>query len=245
VIGGLRVMRIYPVLGGILLGLATYKPQFGILIPVALVAAGQWRCIAAACATTTVLVVVTSSIFGGTIWLEWLKAFPGDAAQFYTMLANNRLMPTVEGDLHTFGISQGMGFVVQAIVACLAASLVFYSFRRLPSSLAIAVLCAATLLSTPYAFVYDLPLLTGAVLLFVAYRISHGPPFGLPEIGFLILILVFPAIMVVGGIHAPISSAVVGLFIAHILMTQRARQRCSIGTAGSGAFAVVALAMRE
>jgi hypothetical protein len=32
VIGGLRVMRIYPVLGGILLGLATYKPQFGILI---------------------------------------------------------------------------------------------------------------------------------------------------------------------------------------------------------------------
>jgi hypothetical protein len=135
--------------------------------------------------------------------------------------------------------------VVQAIVACLAASLVFYSFRRLPSSLAIAVLCAATLLSTPYAFVYDLPLLTGAVLLFVAYRISHGPPFGLPEIGFLILILVFPAIMVVGGIHAPISSAVVGLFIAHILMTQRARQRCSIGTAGSGAFAVVALAMRE
>jgi alpha-1,2-mannosyltransferase len=220
-IGGLRVMSSRPVLSGVLLGLATYKPQFGILLPIALVAARQWRCIAAACATTVVLVIITSATFSGTIWLAWLHAFPDAAAQFYKLLADNRLMPTVGGDLHALGIPQGAAYVIQVIVGCLAASLVFYSFRHLPSSLAISVFCAATFLATPYAFIYDLPILTGAVLLFVSYRISCNLPLGLPEIGLLILVMTFPAILAFGDIHAPISSLTVGLFIALTLMTQK------------------------
>ena len=47
-IGGLRVIGTRPWLGGLLLGLLTYKPQFGLLVPVALLAAGAvwllvWR----------------------------------------------------------------------------------------------------------------------------------------------------------------------------------------------------------
>ena len=34
-----------PLLSGILFGLLAYKPQFGLLIPVALLVAGQWRAI--------------------------------------------------------------------------------------------------------------------------------------------------------------------------------------------------------
>ena len=61
-------------LAGILFGLATYKPQMGILVPVALVAAGLWRTIAAAVLHgVAVLVVVTSHRSSAPgIWSAWV-----------------------------------------------------------------------------------------------------------------------------------------------------------------------------
>lgn len=44
-VGGLRSLRRYPWIGGILLGLLTYKPQFVLLVPVVLLAARQWKAI--------------------------------------------------------------------------------------------------------------------------------------------------------------------------------------------------------
>src|SRR6185312_13844103 len=41
--GTLYLIPIRPVLAGICLGLLTYKPQYGLLFPIALIVAGQWR----------------------------------------------------------------------------------------------------------------------------------------------------------------------------------------------------------
>ena len=41
--GTLYLMPVRPVLAGICLGLLTYKPQYGLLFPIVLVAAGHWR----------------------------------------------------------------------------------------------------------------------------------------------------------------------------------------------------------
>ena len=49
---------------GILLGMATIKPQLGLLLPVALVAARQWRALAAAAATVAALVLLSAWAFG-------------------------------------------------------------------------------------------------------------------------------------------------------------------------------------
>src|SRR6185295_1703313 len=53
--GTLTLMERRPTLAGICLGLLTYKPHFGLLFPVALIAAGQWRVIAFAAATALAL----------------------------------------------------------------------------------------------------------------------------------------------------------------------------------------------
>src|SRR5215469_270386 len=42
IVGGIGLMASRPVLAGLVLGLLTFKPQFCILVPLALIAAGQW-----------------------------------------------------------------------------------------------------------------------------------------------------------------------------------------------------------
>ena len=53
-----------PVIAGLLFGALCYKPQFGLMIPLALAAAGQWRAFAAAAASAAALVLASLAIFG-------------------------------------------------------------------------------------------------------------------------------------------------------------------------------------
>jgi len=66
-----------PALAGILLGALCYKPHFGLLIPVALIAAGRWRVIAAAAATGGGLVGLSAAVFGWGVWRAFLDAAGG------------------------------------------------------------------------------------------------------------------------------------------------------------------------
>lgn len=63
-----------PVLAGVFLGLLTYKPQFGLLFPLALIAGGQWRAIASAAAATLILAFATALVFGHDVWPAYLAS---------------------------------------------------------------------------------------------------------------------------------------------------------------------------
>ena len=52
----LLVLDRKPVVAGILFGLMSYKPQFGVMIPLVLIATGRWRAFASAAATVLALV---------------------------------------------------------------------------------------------------------------------------------------------------------------------------------------------
>jgi alpha-1,2-mannosyltransferase len=57
-----------PALAGLCLGCLSYKPQLGVIVPLALLAARRWRCFAAACATVLVLAAMATLVFGAEIW---------------------------------------------------------------------------------------------------------------------------------------------------------------------------------
>ncbi len=228
-VGGLRLLPRRPVLAGILFGLLTYKPQFGILLPLALVAASQWRCIAAACATTACLVVVTVAAFGPSIWEIWWQALPGYAAWFYKTMIANPFMPTVLNNLQRLGASQGLARSAQAAAALAAGIVVWRAWRLLPHCLAVATLLAATCLATPYAFIYDLPVLSSAVFLFAAHRLRSIGSLVLPEVVVLVTVLAVPAVMAFPDCHVPISTIAITLFLTLILAIGRAAERFSLG----------------
>ncbi len=76
---GLLLLPRGPVAAGILFGLLTFKPQVGVLLPVALVAGGHWRAIVAAALTGIALAVTTTVLFGAQSGRISLQARPTPA----------------------------------------------------------------------------------------------------------------------------------------------------------------------
>jgi alpha-1,2-mannosyltransferase len=221
--GGFRLAAQRPILGGILLGLLTYKPQLGVLVPVALLAAGLWRTIAAAAATFALLVVATSLAFGGAIWAAWIDNVVGYSQQFAAESSEIvHLMPSVVEALKVLGASPELAWIGQGVAAGFAATIVWRCFRWGPRPIAAAVLFAATFLATPHAFVYDMPVVATAVLWVIADERLGGPAFAPVEIGILLLTLTAPITMPAGTARFPIVALALILFVG--MTARRCRQ---------------------
>jgi hypothetical protein len=195
--GGLRLAAGNPIVGGMLLGFLTYKPQLGLLVPVALVSARLWRTLAAAALTVSGLVILTTLLFGGAIWPAWAAAFLSFSHHFPTASGRiTHLMPTIFAAIMRLGAVPATALLVQYAGTAVAAALVWVLFRSGPQPLAVAGLLVATLLATPYAFVYDMPIIASAVIWVVAERHRAGDAFGTGELFILVLAMIAPITLV-------------------------------------------------
>jgi hypothetical protein len=127
------------------------------------------------------------------------------------------LMPTLTGSLRAFGLSPAATRLPQLGLAMLSAVWVWRACREGLGPRALLVLATATFLATPYAFVYDLPLLTGAALLFARERLDARRGLSTGEVAVLTLALVFPAVLVHAGAALPIGVACL-LLLAAVLI---------------------------
>jgi hypothetical protein len=221
--GGLRLAAANPVAGGVLLGLLTYKPQLGLLVPVALIASRLWRTLAIAGVTALLLVALTSLLFGTVIWPSWAAALPGFSRQFAAESgAIVHLMPTVLAALLQQGVAPATAQLAQWAATVAAAAIVWTLFRAGPRQLAGAGLLVATLLATPYAFVYDMPILTTAVIWVVAERHRAGDALGTGEVVVLIMAMLAPITLAAVGPRFPL--AVVSLILLLGVIVQRSRR---------------------
>jgi hypothetical protein len=199
-IGGMRLAGRRPVAAGILFGLATYKPQIGLLVPVALVAARLWRCIAAATITIVALGVAAMAAYGTAVWPAWFSGLFAYADEFAS--AHDRvghLMPTVSACLAHLGVAPAMAAGAQLAAGLIAAGIIWRCYRDGPGPLAAAALFVATFLATPHAFVYDLPPVTTAVLWTIGERQRAGAALASSEVLAMMLALVAPIGLVAGG----------------------------------------------
>ena len=71
---GLALLETRPAFAGVLFGLLVYKPQFVMLIPLALAFGGYWRAIIAGALTIIVLSVLTTMAFGPDVWTAFLQS---------------------------------------------------------------------------------------------------------------------------------------------------------------------------
>jgi hypothetical protein len=235
--GGVRLAAPSPVAGGVLLGLLTYKPQLGLLVPVALVAARLWRTLAVAVMTAILLVLLTSILFGAAVWPRWAAALPGFSRQF---AAENseivHLMPTVLAALLQQGVAPAAAQLAQWVSAAVAAAIVWTLFRSGPRQLAGAGLLVAALLATPYAFVYDMPIVATAVIWFVAERHRAGDALGTGEVIVLMLAMLAPITLAAVGPRFPLTLLSLILLLAAIV---RRCRRLRSASARSGLLAAV------
>jgi hypothetical protein len=232
-VGGVRLAPSRPVAGGVLLGLLAYKPQFGLLVVIALVAARMWRAAAVAAFTVVAAVLASLLAFGPEPWTAWARAMP----DFVAIVDANRerllpLMPTALANALALGASDRLAGAIQFVATAAAAAVVWFAFKRAPPAYPggtagrTAVLATASILAAPYAFVYDMTLVAAAVAIVVA---EYGATLSAIETLALGLAALLPAFMLLDTI--PLGAAVHGLLLALIL---RRCRRADLRASGPG-----------
>jgi hypothetical protein len=104
-LAGFAALPRRPVLAGLAFGLLTLKPQLGVLIPLFLLARGEWRAIAAAGATALALIALSCAVFPPALWREWAQTLPAYQAGYFAAGAklNLNIIVTVAANLVTLG----------------------------------------------------------------------------------------------------------------------------------------------
>jgi hypothetical protein len=206
-LGGALVMLIErPILAGVCLGLLTYKPHLGLLIPIALIAGGHWRTIAAAAIVATLMAFASWLAFGAATWLAFIGNIGHTSQAFLSDgWADFGKLQTAFGLTRTLGFSERAAWTVQAVVALSAAAAVAALWRsRAATEIKAAALSAGAMLATPYLYTYDLVVL--AVPLAFLWRMGRTGGFLPHELSAIalacLLILIFPFVTAPVGLGA-------------------------------------------
>ena len=152
-------------MAGVLLGLLSFKPHLGVLIPLVLIVSGRWRVIAAATVTTVLLAAASWFAFGSGPWEAFIRALL-TASQ--STLSEGRTdwwrLQSIFGLVRMLGGGETLAWTLQLVVAGSAAILLCVLWRsRVRFDLKAAGLATGILLATPYIFLYDLVILAVAM----------------------------------------------------------------------------------
>ena len=226
-IGGMLLLQRRPFAAGLLLGCLVIKPQLGLFLPIALLAARQWRAIAGVAISSLGVLAAGAAAFGLATTESWLAQMP-----LYVNIGRDGLvgwhkMGSVYAALRQAGAGLELAFAVHLLVAAAAALLVWRVWKSSAEAPARAgILAAATLLASPYVFPYD------AVLLVVAFfwLAQRGAP-ALPLATLWCLPLL--TIAQIASVHGPVNLSPVvpiGLLILGALHLRHPRQASRAAT---------------
>jgi hypothetical protein len=174
--GALVLLDRQSLLSGILFGLLAYKPQFGLLVPIALLVGGYWRALGAAVVTVCVLLAVTLLAFGTGPWEAYAAS-----AQFARVV----LLEMGEGGLPRiqsvfswtlmWGGGISLAYAVQGALSLGVAFLVIRIWQGNQTySIKAAALILGSLLATPYILDYDLVVLAPAIAFLACDGLARG-----------------------------------------------------------------------
>lgn len=174
--GGLMVLDRRPMAAGLLFGCLIYKPQLALILPIVLLSGRHWRAIAGAFVSAGFLVGLTLVIWGWPVWQAFIESvalsrtaiIEGGVAGFHKIV-------TPFAAARLWGASVFVAYIVQVVFTGLAiASVITVSRKTRMAALRNSVVCAAVVISTPYAFDYDMVVLLPALAWLYIDGREHG-----------------------------------------------------------------------
>jgi alpha-1,2-mannosyltransferase len=174
--GALVLLDPRPIVAGILIGLLVYKPQFGLMIPLALIAAGRWRAFAAAAGTVVVLTIATTIAFGPQVWHAFLLSTTFSRTVVLEQGSTGwEKIQSVFSWARMWGAPVPFAYALQgALTVALAVAIVRLWRSAASPALKSAALCLAAILATPYSLDYDMMVLAPAIAFLAADGIARG-----------------------------------------------------------------------
>jgi len=190
--GTLYLLPTRPLLSGICLGLLTYKPQYGLLFPIVLIAASEWTVFVSAAMVAVALAFVSWFAFGTESWQAFFHWMPVFSQAFLTEgKATWWKLQSLFSLIRYFGGSEQLAWIFQWILtASVAVTLITIWRSKVRYSLKAASLAVGTLLTTPYLFLYDMMVLAIPVAYLVRLGLAGGfLAFELPALAVAIALL--------------------------------------------------------
>ena len=174
--GALHLLDRRPWLAGVLIGVLAYKPQFGVLIPIALLAGQRWNTVIAAALTVAALVALSFATLGGDVWHAFV-----DSTRFTQVVVLEQGGTGWEKIQSIFSAARHLGadvstaYAIQGALALfLAASIAFLWHSDAAFELKASGLALGCLLATPYVLDYDLVISAVAIALFARHGLARG-----------------------------------------------------------------------
>ncbi|MFT4119463.1 glycosyltransferase family 87 protein [Bradyrhizobium sp.] len=148
------------ILAGLALGAMVIKPHLAIAAGVYLLAARRWTALATAMAVVLASSLLCTLLFGWEIWTAWLGAIRESASfleqGFYPLFR----MVSGYAALYKAGAPPSVAFWGQAAIAALALlAVVLGVVRAIPPAAALGITAMVSVMISPYAYDYDLPIL--------------------------------------------------------------------------------------
>jgi hypothetical protein len=172
---GCHLLDRRPWAAGLLLGCLVYKPQFAVLLPVVLIAAGNRRAFLGAACSSLGLVALTLAIWGWPVWDAFRASLP-----ITRTIVIEAGQTGWEKIVSAFAAARALGaplplaYAIQGTVSALAILGAALAARRSSPMVRGAAICCAALLSTPYALDYDLVILGAALAFLIADARARG-----------------------------------------------------------------------
>jgi hypothetical protein len=176
---GLLLLERRPWLAGVCIGMLVYKPHFGVLLPLFLMAQGRWKTFAAAAVTGLAFCAAAYFAFGIEPW----QAFIANFKVVQKILENGFLpwekIPSIFVAMAGIGIPQPIAYGIHIAVAVGLAAASIWAWRQPGDQrLKVALAIPAILAVSPYCFDYDLVLLALPIGLLADYGRRHALPTG-------------------------------------------------------------------
>ena len=211
--GTLYLMPVRPVLAGVCLGLLSYKPQYGLLFPIVLIAASQWTVFFTATMVAAAMAFASWLAFGSESWQAFFHWMPMLSQAFLTEgKAPWWKLQSVFSLVRYLGGAEQLAWTVQLILTTIVAVVLVMMWRsRIAYSWKAAALAAGTLLITPYLFIYDMMVLAVPVAFLIRVGLRSGfRGYELPALGCALALIVsfaffgqpvgLAATLIVGGL---------------------------------------------
>jgi hypothetical protein len=154
----------------------SYKPQYGLLFPIVLIAASQWTVFVTAGVVAVAMALVSWLAFGTESWQAFFHWMPMFSQAFLTEgKATWWKLQSLFSMVRYLGGTEQLAWAFQwVLTASVAVVLVLMWRSRLPYTLKAAALAVGTLLTTPYLFMYDMMVLAIPVAFLVRVGLRSG-----------------------------------------------------------------------
>ncbi len=218
-----------PLIGGILLGLLSYKPQLFLMVPVALLAGRQGKALAAVSITGILLLVVSAGIFGPGIWRAWFAIMTAPSALTERWSSIARINgQNIYAYAAFLGAPLHLANALQTgATICGAIFLYWFNRRAAGSELKLIALLATTTLTAPHFLGYDAILIEIAAAMFLALSLREGASMletGVSVLAWLSTVINPPTVFPI-GVATPL---IIVLFLALVVRRGKFGDRLSL-----------------